>query len=166
MGEIDIVYYNFNTHGLSLQLKPERGYRPLKSQNVKREDLQENKMILSAIDIYCDKFKDFPLPLTHPLRQRTDSVAIDDSHLETTEITTTMTGEQLVDALGEPDRKGGGESKSIGVWLEWTGLGLMCEFGSIHGAGRWDKANGAGNAQVSVWTFFEPGQSMGQETEE
>lgn len=70
------------------------------------------------------------------------------------ELVATTTGSELVELLGEPGRKGGGESRSVGVWLEWTKLGLMCEFSTVHGAGRWDKERGAGSATVSIWTIF------------
>lgn len=125
-------------------------------------------MTLSAIDLYADKFPKFPIALTYPTPanlEKTDSPGNQDSY-STMDLEQNTTGEDLVKNLGEPDRKGGGESKSVGVWLEWLGIGLMCEFTSIHGAGRWDKTNGAGSAPVGIWTFFEPGQVSGQETED
>lgn len=125
--------------------------------------------MLYTIDVYADKFKQFPITLTHPTppspEAKEGGSSVDTESLSTLELQSTTTGEELVKNLGEPDRKGGGESKSVGVWLEWTGLGLMCEFSSIHGAGRWDKTNGAGSAPVSIWSFFEPGQVSGQGTD-
>lgn len=164
----DITYYNYNDKGVSLQFKPCNQYKPTKNPNVKRADLQEDLMILAAVDLYADKYTGFPITLTYPTPATLDApdAVRAEASLSTMELTKDTTGEELVKNLGEPDRKGGGESKSVGVWLEWLGLGIMCEFTSIHGAGRWDKTNGAGSAPVGIWTFFEPGQVSGQDTED
>lgn len=166
----DVTFYNYTDIGISLQYKPTSQYKPNRGSNVKRADLQEDLLNLSSIDIYSDKFRGFPITITHPTPPTVNadgstSDKDDSGSSSTTELQKDTTGEDLVKNLGEPDRKGGGESKSVGVWLEWTGLGLMCEFSSMHGAGRWDKTNGAGGAPVSIWTFFEPGQILGQDTE-
>jgi hypothetical protein len=164
----DLVYYNYTNKGFSLQFKPSKHYKPARSSDAKRTDLQENLLNLTTIDVYAAKYTKFPITLTYPTPvdlEKPDSRADQDSY-STMELQQDTTGEELVKNLGEPDRKGGGESKSVGVWLEWLGLGLMCEFTSIHGAGRWDKTNGAGSAPVGIWTFFEPGQVSGQETED
>jgi len=139
----DVVYYSYTTSGISLQYKPAASYKPPRSAT-KRSDLDESQLSLSTIDIYTSAFSGFPI-----------AVSVWDKPDSKTEFTAATTGSRLVDLLGEPDRKGGGESRSLGVWLEWTRLGLMCEFSSIHGAGRWDKEQGAGSAVPSVWSIFE-----------
>ena len=166
----DIVYYNFTSAGVSLQFTPAQSYRPPRAAS-KRSDLDESKLTLSTVDIYVDKFASFPISLSYiaPAESSRDS---DDSKPQeglasgTLDITRELTGKELVEKLGEPDRKGGGESRTVGVWLEWTGLGLMCEFSSIHGQGKWDKEKGAGAAPVGVWSFFEPGVEVGKATDD
>ena len=135
-----MIYYNYT--GLALQYKPTASYKPPRTA-ASPSELDLDQLSLSTIEIYTSAFPDFPISLSIP--DKPDIIA---------EITAKTTGSQLVELLGEPERKGGGESKSVGVWLEWTRLGLMCEFSNVHGAGRWDKEQGAGNATTSVLSLF------------
>lgn len=112
---------------------------------MKPADIDETRLSLSTIEIYSLSFSGFPLKTSPPSKP---------DPLTVCEFSASTTGVQLVEMLGEPDRKGGGESRSVGVWLEWTKLGLMCEFSGVHGQGRWDKEHGSGNATVSVWIIF------------
>lgn len=67
----------------------------------------------------------------------------------------TTTGSSLLSHLGEPTRKGGGSSSTpaLGIWTEWTPLGVMVEWASS-GLGAWDKGGESTWRCVSV---FEPG---------
>lgn len=133
---------------------------------VMRNDLDEDRLLLDTVDIYTAKYTGFPIAVTYipptPAEADTTDVAVlsDTQSFATLDITALTTGVDLVKALGEPDRKGGGDSKALGVWLEWTGLGIMAEFSGIHGHGRWDKDNGAGGSAVGIWTFFQPGKEL------
>lgn len=163
----DVTFYNYKDLGLSLQFKPVARYQPPRGAIARRTDLQQELLRLFTIDVYSDSYENFPIALTYPSPPDPKGNEADKNgeSYSSMELSKNTTGEHLVQHLGEPDRKGGGESKSVGVWLEWTSLGLMCEFSSIHGAGRWDKANGAGSATVSIWSFFEPGHAVGEETD-
>lgn len=65
------------------------------------------------------------------------------------------TAKEFVQTLGEPNRKGGGLgplSGSIGIWCEWTNIGVMIEFGGVEAHG-WDTGSDA------IWkelTVFKP----------
>ncbi|KAH7104094.1 hypothetical protein BKA62DRAFT_693510 [Auriculariales sp. MPI-PUGE-AT-0066] len=61
------------------------------------------------------------------------------------------TGQQVLEQLGEPDRKGGGtgpSAGSIGIWCEWSRLGVMVEFGGDEARGpqAWDKG------KLAIWS--------------
>ena len=148
--------------GFSLQYTPSSSYKPARTAS-KRSALDESQLSLSTIDIYTSVF-DFSskaCPITFTYTSPSDDIMSSNPQtdqvlqLATIELTALLTGRDLVSALGEPDRKGGGESKAMGVWLEWTGLGLMTEF-TTQGSHRWDKEHGAGNASVHIYSFFEP----------
>ena len=161
------MYYNYTSSGLSLQYTPAPTYQPARTA-AKRSDLDETLLCLSTIDVYTKSF-DFlvsPVVLTYlaPPDPGHSAADIDTLYPATIELTASISGQKLVSSLGEPDRKGGGESRAVGVWLEWTGLGLMAEF-CMHGANRWDKDNGAGSTAVAVYSFFEPGKEVGGDEE-
>lgn len=72
------------------------------------------------------------------------------------ELTRDATGKDIVRALGEPDRKGGGtgpSSGSINIWCEWTRDGIMIEFdgGNARGAKAWEEGK---DAKWKVLTLF------------
>ncbi|KAK4047023.1 hypothetical protein OIO90_006344, partial [Microbotryomycetes sp. JL221] len=164
----DIVYLNYHTLGISLQLEPIQGYRIPKSvQSLTELNLASLK--LGAVDVYnhdarsgekeqqsgddmrqskkgaYSAFAAYPLQVTCPFTQQA---------VETLSITPTTTGKDFVTRLGEPDRKGGGEG-TMGVWAEWTQLGLLAEFASS-GLKAWE--HGA-DATWKVVTLFQPGDS-------
>ncbi|XP_006454648.1 hypothetical protein AGABI2DRAFT_189890 [Agaricus bisporus var. bisporus H97] len=74
------------------------------------------------------------------------------------------TGKEFVQALGEPDRKGGGtgpSSGSIDIWCEWTKDGIMVEFGGSQAKGPnvWETGK---DAVWKVVTLFRPGANREQ----
>jgi len=67
-------------------------------------------------------------------------------------------GKDFVQALGEPDRKGGGagpSSGSIGIWCEWPKDGIMVEFGGDEAKGpqAWERGK---DAVWKIITIFSP----------
>ena len=67
-------------------------------------------------------------------------------------------GKDFVQALGEPDRKGGGagpSSGSIGIWCEWSKDGVMVEFGGDEAKGpqAWERGK---DAAWKIITIFSP----------
>ncbi|KIM34445.1 hypothetical protein M408DRAFT_19352 [Serendipita vermifera MAFF 305830] len=143
----DGVYLNYYAIGFSLFFIPEEGYRP-KASSLVRERLR-----LKNIDLYNEransivkkqKFSRFLLlPLSFPTS----------SGIST--ITSSTTGKELVESMGEPPRKGGGEgpsSGSIDIWCEWPALGLMAEFSSGGGPHAWERGK---DATWTVITIFQ-----------
>ncbi|KAL7007576.1 hypothetical protein EMMF5_003040 [Cystobasidiomycetes sp. EMM_F5] len=126
-------------------------------------DLDESKLSLTVIDIYVKSYRGFPILSSYipPPDETESSKQEHNASHSTLDIKASTTGFDLVKNLGEPDRKGGGESRAVGVWLEWTDLGIMAEFTGIHGTGKWDKEHGAGASKVGVWSIFEPGKKAG-----
>lgn len=174
----DSVYLNLHPLGVSLVFHPRDGYKPKRGST--REELQDDDLALASVDIYNHEaaldaltsktqatprapssakpsfaaFPAYPLAIAYP---STSSP----SELKTLLVDPATKGKDFVLALGEPDRKGGGEG-SIGIWTEWTALGVMVEFAS-GGLQAWDKGGGA------VWrtlTIFERGVSAGKEDDE
>ncbi len=157
----DAVYFNYYALGLSLLFKPVNGYN-LKT-GLTLEGLQDRNLVLDGIDIYnIPKLKAngdasratksayttypispvvlslVPLPADKDQRLRAESMSI----------TPETTGKDLVSALGEPDRKGGGagpSSGSIGIWCEWSKDGVMVEFGGEESRGpqAWERGKDA-----------------------
>jgi hypothetical protein len=157
LNDTDVVYYNYTAKGISLQFTPVKGYKPARTAK-SAEDLDQNRLELSTIDIYSKQYG--RSDSQHPIIITYASPGADSPDKEL-ELTRETTGKELVAALGEPDRKGGGESRSVGVWLEWTGLGIMVEFSGVHGSQRWDVEHGAGNSLIGVLSIFQPGEQKG-----
>ncbi|SCV74388.1 BQ2448_6820 [Microbotryum intermedium] len=67
-------------------------------------------------------------------------------------IVPTTQAHEFTSSLGEPDRKGGGAG-TMGIWCEWTQLGLMVEFASA-GLQAWEKGR---DARWKVLSLFESG---------
>ncbi|KAL8286406.1 hypothetical protein RQP46_004423 [Phenoliferia psychrophenolica] len=174
----DSVYFNLYPLGLSLVFHPRDGYKP--KSGATRAELQDDDLSLASVDIYNHEaalqapttktqaaprapstlkptfsaFPSYPIAIAHP-------ASASSSDIETLLVDPDTKGKDFVLALGEPDRKGGGEG-SIGIWTEWTQLGVMVEFAS-GGLQAWDKGGGA------VWktlTIFERGVSAGKEDDE
>ncbi|KAK4046197.1 hypothetical protein OIV83_006272 [Microbotryomycetes sp. JL201] len=170
----DIVYLNYHAIGASCQLQPEQGYRP-PSTAVSLADLDLERLSVCAVDIYNHEAKHnqldakkkrpaahaeyaawpaYPVSITCPAREG-------DQQPTTLDVLPQTVGRDFVETLGEPDRKGGGEG-SIGIWAEWTNLGVLAEFASS-GLKAWD--HGA-QAQWTVLTLFRKGEARGQDTDE
>ena len=174
----DSVYFSLYPLGVSLVFHPRDGYKP--KTGATRAELKDDDLALASIDIYNHEaslqapttktqaapraassrkptfaaFPAYPLAIAHPSTSSPSDV-------QTFLVDPATKGRDFVVALGEPDRKGGGEG-SIGIWTEWTQLGIMVEFAS-GGLQAWDKGGGA------VWktvTIFERGVSAGKDDEE
>ncbi|KAG8765322.1 hypothetical protein FRC15_007081 [Serendipita sp. 397] len=148
----DAVYTNYFDLGMSIMYVPKADYRPRTGIA-----LDHDKLELRNVDIYNFKekgggkkqsyaaFAHLPLFVGGP----------DDKTLKLDKDTT---GKEIVDALGEPSRKGGGDGPSggsIGIWCEWSNLGLMFEFES-RGPQAWEMG------KDSTWntvTIFAPEQA-------
>lgn len=160
----DVVYFNYYDLGLSLLFKPVSGYRPI--PGLKREDLQNNYLLLDGIDIYNvptsqagasraakASYKSFPLE--HVKLKLADIP--DKKRPSLFVVTPTTTGKDFVECLGEPDRKGGGSgpsSGSIGIWCEWSKDGIMVEFGGEESRGpqAWERGKDAVWMIISVFS--------------
>lgn len=183
----DAVYYNYYSLGLSLQFHPlpKSNYRP-RTGLTQESELDTTRLSLAVIDVYNHEshgkegddskkktatssqyaaFPAYPIIISHPPSPSSESSSSAPSpgadHRFA--ITPTTTGRQLVTSLGEPDRKGGGAGGgSLGIWVEWTQLGLMVELAS-GGLEAWDKG------AESVWrccTIFERGVAAGIDDED
>ena len=170
----DVVYFNFYPLGISLLFIPTNGYKPKAGSRL--DGLQQEDLILDSIDIYNVPktdggetkplrsefaFMTFPvspitLPITYQLEDSDGKLLVRPPCID---VMPESTGKDLVQALGEPDRKGGGagpSSGSISIWCEWSKDGLMVEFGGAQGK-AWDTGKGA------VWkviTLFRPGMKL------
>lgn len=142
----DAVYYNYFQLGTSILFQPAAGYKP-----GDLSQLDTSKLFLKSIDIYNEsevKYATYPsYPLVFP-----------PSSTKTVSITPQTSGKDFVWALGEPDRKGGGNgpmSGSIGIWCEWTKLGLMVELSGedVRGPQAWEKGK---DATWKTITLFAP----------
>ncbi|EMD42160.1 hypothetical protein CERSUDRAFT_147767 [Gelatoporia subvermispora B] len=167
----DAVYFNYYSLGLSLLFKPINMYRP--RTNLGRDDLKDADLVLDGIDIY-----NVPPPkpgaspeqqgttrliyATYPVSPVVLSLAPGPSADEATpraaklEITPNSTGKDFVQAMGEPDRKGGGagpSSGSIGIWCEWSKDGVMVEFGGDESKGpkAWETGKDAVWKVISIF---------------
>jgi hypothetical protein len=145
----DAVYYNYFQLGISILFQPAAGYKP-----GDLSQLDTSKLFLQSIDIYNEseiKYATYP---SYPL-------VFFPSSTKTLSITPQTSGKDFVSALGEPDRKGGGNgpmSGSIGIWCEWPKLGLMVELGGddVRGPQAWEKGK---DATWKTITLFAPALS-------
>ncbi|KEI39903.1 uncharacterized protein L969DRAFT_86499 [Mixia osmundae IAM 14324] len=151
----DGVYINHYALGFSLFFEPVKGYQL--QTRMPSSDVDYAQLQLASLDIYNPSkdskkvkfgtFTGLPLRVTAGIELASDT-----------------TGKQIVKALGEPDRKGGGagpQGASMGVWIEYTSLGLMLEFSSS-GLGSWDTA---ATQAWSVATLFPPTHDSAREEE-
>jgi hypothetical protein len=167
----DAVYFNYYPLGISLLFTPQNGYKP--KTGLKLGELRQEDLVLDSIDLYnvpTDKsktsrseltFTTFPIspvvfPITNQAKDKDGKPVERPSELE---ITLKTTGKEFVQALGEPDRKGGGtgpSSGSIDIWCEWSKEGVMVEFGGAQAKGprAWDTGK---DAVWRVITLFRPG---------
>jgi len=164
----DVVYFNYYTLGLSLLFIPINGYSP---SAVSRQDLQDTLLVLDGIDIYNNlcadnsdaktasrspAYSSYPItPIVLTVLPETKERTPRPSGLA---VTRNMAGKEFVEALGEPDRKGGGSgpsSGSIGIWVEWTRDGLMVEFGGDDSRGpqAWERGKDAPWRVISVFSY-------------
>lgn len=170
----DVVYFNLPELGISLQFHPATGYRP--KMNLSEAQLDKTKLRLAAIDVYNHEIQDqesqsgsagtasnrsayaaFP---GYPIRisSGTTEPRPDSINSKGLDLKPSTTGRDLVEVLGEPDRKGGGTGGgSVGVWIEWTQLGLMVEMAS-KGFDAWDKG---GESSWRYCSIFERGVVAG-----
>jgi len=146
----DCVYANYYAAGISLLFSPMPGYRP------NAASLHHDKLRLESIYLYNKQseksnknqpfkaFSLFPLSISTP-----NGVILD--------IVDSTTGKEMVEALGEPPRKGGGSgpsSGSIDIWCEWPGL--MVEF-SQRGPQAWERGKDAAWKIITIFSRTEPG---------
>jgi len=170
----DVVYFNFYPLGISLLFVPTNGYKP--KAGLRLDGLQQGDLILDSIDIYNVPKTDggeskplrselafmiFPIsPITLPITaQLEDSDGKPLVRPPCIDVTSESTGKDLVQTLGEPDRKGGGtgpSSGSINIRCEWSKDGLMAEFGGAQGK-AWDTGK---DAVWKVITLFRPGMKL------
>ena len=161
----DAVYFNYYSLGLSLLFIPIEGYRPQPGVT-----LQEVFLALDGIDIYNDVFAVkpdgktgsrspaySPYPITPIALTVTPETKEGTPRSPALSVTRNMTGKEFVAALGEPGRKGGGSGPSsgnIGIWVEWTGDGLMVEFGGDDSRGpqAWDRGKDAPWRVISIFS--------------
>ncbi|GAA6064315.1 hypothetical protein JCM10212_005052 [Sporobolomyces blumeae] len=123
-------------------------------------------------------FRRYPISLPVPRSSR--GQGNNDDNDGTFALYPTTTGKQVVERYGEPGRKGGGETKGMGIWTEWIvpldpqddnedegdddergneekerqedKVGVMLEWKSS-GLGAWDKG---GDSTWRVLTLFRP----------
>jgi hypothetical protein len=171
----DVVYYAYMPLGVTLVFQPTGSYKPKTGGEA---ELQVDKLRLASIDVYNhtavldpptatlaatskrttkpihSPFPAYPILISHP--------SLDPSSPpELFNLLPTSLGKDFVTALGEPERKGGGEG-SIGIWTEWTGVGVLVEYAS-GGLQAWDKG---GEAVWRTVTIFERGVTAGKEDDE
>jgi len=161
---------------MSLMFKPTSGYKL--STNAAEASLNLDQLVLDGIDIFnaiiddanpnshktANKaYQPFPhLPIeTHlsPTSPSANNIS-ETSKPSAIPITflfeTFTTGKDLVSALGEPSRKGGGggpSGGSIAIWCDWTRHGIMVEFGGPDSIGpkAWESGKDARWAILSLY---------------
>ncbi|GAA6020174.1 hypothetical protein JCM11491_005555 [Sporobolomyces phaffii] len=180
----DIVYLSYHALGVSLSFEPTiSSYRPAyKLSSV--DQLEPDKLYCVGIDVYnhehtdggdgtkssgstssneYEPFPQYPILLPAPaLASSSSSPPGAAAAARPFPLTPTTTGKDLVAAYGEPTRKGGGDTKGMGIWTEWTREGIMVEWKSS-GLGAWDKG---GETQWRVLSLFEPGVGKGKDDDD
>lgn len=174
----DCVYYNYHRLGMSMMFKPTSGYKL--SANAGEASLNLDQLILDGIDIFnaiiddanpnphktANKaYQPFPhLPIEIQLSPTSPSANNNSETSKPSVIPTTFlfetstTGKDLVSALGEPSRKGGGggpSGGSIAIWCDWTRHGIMVEFGGPDSIGpkAWESGK---DARWAILSLYEP----------
>lgn len=143
----DAVYFNYYTLGLSLLFSPINGYKP--KTGLKREDLRDADLALDGLDIFnttvetnkvakpstTTEYSTYPVsPITIPVSPKTP----DKECATTVTFSPSTNGKDVVEALGEPERKGGGSgpaSGGMGIWMDWPKQGIMVELGGEESRG-------------------------------
>lgn len=166
----DAVYLNYYSLGTSFLFSPKKGYKP--EAGLKLADLDNERLVLEGIDIYntskstrpTTRKKPTELAFTsHPISVLTIEFSeMDSQRSSELKVQQDTTGKKFVASLGEPERKGGGlgpSSGSIGIWCEWSKLGIMVEFGGdeANGPQAWELGK---DAMWKVLTFFPPVQNV------
>lgn len=160
----DALYMNYYNLGLSLMFVSRDG-----KKSITKEDVKGDKLVLDSIDIYNSlPYKSKPGSSSStttyekfPVSELTLSLApLQDGKERAKEvkITPSSSGKDLVAVLGEPVRKGGGGGPSQGsvdIWCEWSGDGIMIEFGGEEAKGpkAWETGK---DAKWKVLTLFRP----------
>ena len=162
----DSLYKNYYSLGLSLMFVAKDG-----SKFIRDIDPESDNLVLDSIDIYNAEpekeksnskdgsspkhnYTSYPaLPLVLSLLPTTDASKPRSNELI---ITASSAGKEIVGALGEPDRKGGGtgpSSGSINIWCEWVKDGIMVEFGgpNANGPHAWERGK---DAKWRIITLF------------
>ena len=175
----DAVYFNYFSIGLSLLFSPENGYKL--TTGLKLHELDNDKLVLESIYIYNIPPRD--AQTTHPRSKGTSSHTAETAYSTYPDFPLALvltadardkdgtlprptklnvladtSGKDFVQALGEPDRKGGGagpSSGSIGIWCEWSKDGVMVEFGGDEAKGpqAWERGK---DAVWKIMTIFSP----------
>ncbi|KAF8590463.1 hypothetical protein K439DRAFT_1627749 [Ramaria rubella] len=156
----DAVYFNYYELGVSLMFVTTHG-RISTTLPVDYETLS-----LDGIDIFNNAstslskarvYSQFPLlPMEFELSNETPAVVSNPKG--PFQLRAETTGQDFVQALGEPSRKGGGagpSSGSISIWCEWSKHGIMVEFGGDQARGpqAWERGK---DAIWKVVTLFPP----------
>ncbi|KAF8167758.1 hypothetical protein B0H34DRAFT_792452 [Crassisporium funariophilum] len=174
----DAVYFNYFVLGLSLLFSPKDGYKP--KSGLELRELDSNKLVLESIYIYNvpsapaseDRSKGTSSRRaelaysTYPVSPLVLNIIADVqdkdgkplSRPPKLDVVGDTSGKDFVQALGEPDRKGGGagpSSGSIGIWCEWSKDGIMVEFGGDEAKGpqAWERGK---DAIWKIITVFSP----------
>lgn len=160
----DAVYFNYYTLGISLLFIPVNGYKP--KTGLQRETLKEDDLVLDGLDLFntlpstdkpakstATEYSTFPIsPITISVSPKTKD---DKERATSVSFLPSTTGKDLVEALGEPERKGGGSSPAsggMGIWLDWAKDGLMVELGGEESRGpkAWETGKDAVWRVISI----------------
>lgn len=161
----DAVYFNYYSLGISLLFAPVNGYQP--KTGLKREALKDVDLVLEGLDIFntppstnkaaksatTTEYSAYPVlpftisvsPTTKDGKERAASITFLPS----------TTGKDIVEALGEPERKGGGSgpaSGGMGIWMDWSKDGIMVELGGEESRGpkAWETGKDAVWRVISI----------------
>ncbi|GAA5887833.1 hypothetical protein JCM16303_007352 [Sporobolomyces ruberrimus] len=165
----DIVYLSYHSLGLSLSFEPTiSSYKP-RYKLSSLDQLEVEKLYCVGIDVYNHESSEeedakstssgyLPFP-RYPILLPPPSSSSSASRIP---LLPSTIGKSLVSTYGEPLRKGGGDTKGMGIWTEWTKEGIMVEWKS-GGLGAWEKG---GETKWRVLSLFEAGVGKGKEDDE
>lgn len=172
----DSVYFSYYPLGLSLVFQPTSKSYKLKG-GLTRAELDDSQLKLVSIDIYNHEAHHEAPKSKTPLQSTSTkptfsafpcypilalhAAAAPPYEPQQFSITPESVGKDFTTTLGEADRKGGGEG-SMGIWTEWTSLGILVEFAAA-GLEAW---NQGGESKWRIITVFERGVLVGQEDTE